>query len=222
MPKSEFKDIFLLSLLLLAGLLAFSFLFFAAGFSPAYTAEDELEKNANFSAPGSATLVYYYNYSGANESGYASFVFGRKTMNWKNGSGARGNCIPVLLEGSNLSTCISYDGLDGETNVRLSPPGFFFFSPWMLAISENFSWRAELRNGLTHEAISNFSAACTAVKTIMGRRACEVRVRESGAFGNNERTLWVDEKTRIVLKEEGLNYSVILVKAWFPLAQQAE
>ncbi len=218
MFKSELSRIFLLSLFLVLGLMALSFLLFSSGFNPAYVDEAPLPKNAEFAMRPGDGLAYGTDYM--NRTDTVAFVFGRKPVG---GNATRiifANCTLAVIQGSNESVCIAPDGRDGGDNRSLSSPDFFFFSPWMLALSPGFSWHAELQNSITREPISEFSVSYAGTGTIYGRAAYIVDVNETGFLGNSSRKIWVDQRERIMLKEEGNNYTIRLVQAPFALAQE--
>ncbi|VVB97961.1 Uncharacterised protein [uncultured archaeon] len=215
----SYKQILAISFLLVAGLFAFSFLMFTAGFKTSYFTEDKLAKNSEFKLRPGDALAYEFSY--LNATGTEAFLFGRQPLAGSNFTNpVYANCTLALLAGDNLSTCIYPDGTDGGGNQSLAGP-FFFFSPWMLALSDSFSWKSELRNSITNEPIENFSAAVNGNATFLGRDAYVVDVNESGALGEAAKRLWIDKKTRIVLREEGENYTAEIIRAPFPLQQQA-
>lgn len=218
MFKSEWEKLLAVSLLAVLAIFAFSFLFFTAGFKPTYFVEQGLEKNAEFSLRPGDTLVYEAKYNNRTER--ATFIFGRKALPGSNISRmVYDNCTLAAIQGANASTCIRGDGRDWDSNQTLSSPVFFFFSPWMLALSENFTWNASVRNGINGEPIQDFSARVGGTGSALGRSAYAVLVREEGIFGVWERKMWIDSKSRILLKEEGENYTVTLIQAPFPLQQ---
>lgn len=217
MADLSFGKILVISFLIVIGLFALSFLLFTSGFKPSYLTEGALAKNSGFALLPGDSLSYEVSYPDGN--GTESFLFGKKQLPSANLSKmAFANCTFVLLVGENLTTCIDSDGRDSEGNQSISPR-FFFFSPWMLALSPDFKWSAELRNSITGEAMENFSASAQGNETIFGRNAYIVDVNESGALGNTQKKVWVDMKNRIVLKETGENYSSRIIQAPFPLQQ---
>jgi hypothetical protein len=220
MADLTYGKILLISFLAVAALFAFSFLFFASGFKGAYFAELPLEKNSEFQLRPGDSLAYSLHYM--NESGTAAFAFGRKQIPGGNFTRpAYANCTLAAILGDNVSTCIYPDGRDGEGNQSLEQP-FFFFAPWMLALSENFSWSSEMRNSITNEPIEAFLIEAAGSGVVFGRDAYIVDVRQAGALGNTSSKLWIDKRNRILLKEEGQNYTVEIIRAPFPLQPQGE
>lgn len=220
--KSEFAKITGISFFIVFIIFAFSFIFFTFGFEPIYFEEENLEKNANFSILPGDLLVYEIKYG--NQTEKIVFVFGRKILSSNITKILYDNCTLAMIQSTNFSTCINADGRNGETNYTLFPPVFFFFSPWMLAISENFTWKARVYNNINHELIQNFSATVLGTEKILGRNAYIVMVNESGIFDTRDKKVWIDKDYRILLKEQGKNYSVVLIRASLPylFLQQAE
>lgn len=221
MLKSESSRILAISLAIVLLLFMASMAIFTSGFKPTVLMEQPLSKNAQFSPQPGDAISYFYN--GTNESGEISFAFGRQGQ--QNGNftvTSYANCTLALLSGANSTTCIGKDGRDGESNESLASADFMFFSPWMLALSENFSWKAQVLNGITREPLENFSVAYAGREQYLGRDAFVLDVMQEGVFGSVEKRVWVDSKTRILLKEEGKNYTLEITRAWFPLRPQAE
>lgn len=205
MEKSELPKIILVSFAIVFALFLGSFFLFTAGFEPTYVVEEPLPKNAAFALLPGDSLSYNLTY--LNESAEVTFLFGKTPSS---------NCTLVAVAGENLTTCVSQDGRDGEDNHSLAP-GFFFSSPWMLALSANFSWASVLMNTISREPVQSFHARVIGKEIHRGRSAYLVEAQEAGALGDYARKIWIDEKSRIILKEEGENYTIVLTRAHFPL-----
>lgn len=222
MPKSEFTKISALSLLAMALIFAFSFLFFTSGFEPLRADEQKLGKNSGFTMRPGDFLAYELKYGNFSEQ--TVFLFGRRVADASNLSQViYANCTLVWISGSNISTCINGDGTDiGGSNQTLFSTEFFFFSPWMLALAENFSWKARMLNSITGWQVESFSARLLRKEDFRGRNAYVLEVNETGPLANITKTVWVDTERRIILKEENENYAVEIIRAPFPLGQRAE
>ncbi len=205
-----------ISIGLVIALFIFSFFFFTANFKPVYYKEQILHKNKIFTPKPGDVLIYEYNI--LNESGNISFLFWRKVIENRNFTVIYANCTTVTIAGSNISTCINANGTDEESNQSLNS-GFFFFAPWMLALSDNFNWKSQVVNSISHEPLENFSVLYIKKTIFLGRDAYVAKVESNGIFGNIEKKIWIDVQNRIVLKEEGKNYTFKLIRAWFPLSE---
>lgn len=207
MLKSEFGKIFLLSFFIVAVVFALVFFIFTKNFKPIYIHEQLLTKNAEFSIKPGSLLTYESKYK--NESEIIVFTF------------YNANCTLTKIKGTNFSTCIGLDGRDEEGNISLSLP-FFFFAPWMLALSENFSWNAQIYNSMNNEQIGSFSAIVLNMSELKGRRAYVIEINNTNIWGHINKRVWIDEEKRIILREEGANYTIELIQTWIPLQPQVE
>ncbi len=221
MLKSETSRFFVLSAVILVSLLILSFYVFTAGFRPTYIAEQALNKNSNFTMKPGDHLVYFVKYGNSSET--IAFLFGKKPLEVKGLSKITyENCTFVVLRGANISTCIDSDGMDWEGNQSIYSQEFFFFSPWMLALSENFSWKAQTLNSITGKPVQQINVSVLGREKTMGREAFVVAMDEIGPFGSVSRKMWVDSERRVILREEGSGYVLTLIQARFPLQLQAE
>lgn len=222
MNKSIVSKLTIYSILVIVLILIFSYLIFAVNFKPIYVQEEKLQKNMEFALRPGDILVYKISYQ--NISKNISFIFGKKIKEISNFSEViYENCTNVVLYGTNLSTCIKPDGVDINTNTNgsLMSPIFFFFSPWMLALSKNFTtWETKTMNTLTNEIIQSSLIVLLGNETIKNRESYVISIKENNA--ETERRIWVDKKTRILLKETGQDYTIELVQSPFPLEQQAQ
>ncbi len=216
MFKSEPARIFAISILLVLGLFAVSFFLFASGASPVSIHEGKLAKNAQFSMRPGDHLSYEI--ISGNESEIITFLFGREPF--RNATIADleyADCTKVVIKGTNVSTCISPDGTDIGGNVSLASQAFFFFSPWMLALSPGFSWDVVIENSLTGAPIESVGVRVLGEEEIFGRSAYLAELRDDGIMGNYTKRMWIDKESRVLLKEEGKDYSIIIAQARFPL-----
>lgn len=210
----------LISVLLVFAIIAFSYFLFTKNFNPLSIKEETMHKNAAFSPRPGDSIAYNYTYG--NESELIIFLFGRKMLSTNNLSNpVFANCTLAAVSGINITTCVGQDGTDGTWNGSLSQP-FFFFSPWMLAVSENFSWNARMVNRIDGREIGNYSVKYVATDKFRGRSAYVFLISSWGVFGDYEKKVWVDVRNRVMLKEEGENYSIEIIRAYFPLQPQVE
>lgn len=213
MPRSEMLTNLAISLAVVLLLFLASFLILVPGFKPILNEEGVLRKNSQFS-PRSGDVISYSHAFG-NESETITFVFGRRIISPVNLSHpVFANCTVAAISGSNLTTCISPDGIDWNGNVSISPP-FFFFSPWMLAAAENFSWDSRALNSLSREEVGSVSVRYVGKEQFRGRASYVFLVNQSGIFGQGEKKVWVDATERVLLREEGENYSIEIVSGYF-------
>ncbi|MBU0586718.1 hypothetical protein KJ780_04335 [Candidatus Micrarchaeota archaeon] len=219
LSKSETFKIFLLSIAILFLVFLASFLFFFTGFNPTNFQEKPLEKNMDFPFRYGDFLTYSAEIG--NETGTVSFVFAPLILNVSEEGVVYGNCTKVAMRGTNYSTCIHPDGTDEGSNISIFTP-FFFFSPWMLALNENFTWSSNTVNSLSGETIAVFSVNVIGEENILGREAFIVQTLNSDFLRNSTSRIWVDKKLRIVLKAEEANSIVELIQAPFPLQHLEE
>lgn len=218
MLKSELLKMFAASLAFMLLILLMSFALFTMNFSPTYVEQDELNKNAAFSLKPGDALEYEIMHG--NEAYSASFVFGKKLESIINSKITYANCTLATVAGTNISVCINKDGTLDEGNAFQDR--FFFFSEWMLAIGENFSWNSKTLNSISRAPIEEFSVEYAGKDELYGRGAHVFIIHDSGFFGNATKKAWIDLEKRIVLKEEWENYTVEIIRAPFPLQQQGK
>ena len=122
-------------------------------------------------------------------------------------------------EGLQNSACINRQGnLEGDPfqlNSSLGNKSLLLFSPWMLAVSEDFSWQVQntISTGSANiDMPLNFRSF--GAKEVAGRRAYEISVRSD--FTPQLKYL-VDSEKRILILAEFTNASARLVQAPFPL-----
>jgi hypothetical protein len=131
-------------------------------------------------------------------------------------------CSGVMVaEKTDLGTgeiCILKNGFlpDSGINTNYGNQSILLFSPWMLAASENFSWRVDTvykSNGLEMSFPAYF--ASEGETEIAGRNAYEITVGE-GAGGSSAR-FFVDAEKRVLLYADLGNVTVKMVSAPFEL-----
>ncbi len=137
------------------------------------------------------------------------------------------SCSGVLViemaPASQSNACLSSSGntVSGEFPASDSNTGnqsMILFSPWMLAASENFSWRVEtVVNSLGIEARFPVGYKSGGTKEIAGRKAFEILVApEYGGSGQAAR-YYIDSEKRVLLFADFGNLTVRLTSAPFVL-----
>lgn len=161
--------------------------------------EAPLQKNAQLNlSPGSAfryTLVM--NQSWAN----ATYLIGQTD-----------NCTLIrMMESVNFSgVCLDSDGLEeGGSNATLMNPAIVMFQPWMLALSDGWTWNNTMYlsfNGDLKEVQQN-QYRVVRMENYSGIMAYVVELTTDD--GPPE-YMWVDAQRRILLKMTGEDYQILL------------
>ena len=134
----------------------------------------------------------------------------------------KGNGCTILEvdQGTNKSgVCIDKYGNDeSKSNVSLAKPFFYIFYPWMLAVNEDFNWQIYVFTHVpTKVPMSEVQFTTIKREQLFGRDAYKVLVMNKGRSSNQTISRWIDIEKRILLKEAGENYEVVLIEAPFPL-----
>jgi hypothetical protein len=135
------------------------------------------------------------------------------------------NC-PGILVAERTSNFASSECLSKTTGNAFNDPlqlnsstgnqSFLIFSPWMLAVSENFNWQAtSITSAAGVEMRFTTSLESLGKKEVAGREAYEITVT-SPALGSKS-TYFIDAEKRVLLSAESGNLTVRLVKAPFAL-----
>jgi hypothetical protein len=126
----------------------------------------------------------------------------------------------LLVESySQNSACVKESGNSADdsfrTDLSLGNQSFLLFSPWMLAVSDNFSWQvnATVSAGAAQLSLPILFAS-KGEKEIAGRRAFEISI--SSELGDSS-TAYIDAEKRVLLLADFGNASARLVSAPFPL-----
>lgn len=131
-----------------------------------------------------------------------------------------GNCTGLLLEEAENRTpiCLDRYGNDaGGNNVSLSPPVFYVFRPWMLAVADGWRWNVSGYLDFPGQRLDILDARFTTIgkEPFLGREAYRVQARYLSSNLTQEVTYWVDARKRILLKEESEGYSIELIASSF-------
>lgn len=164
--------------------------------------ESPIEKNAKVALKPGERYVYLYGFNETNLSSSIEFDI-------ENGV----NCTElVMVSGNSIkSVCIDEWGTDeSSSNETLSEPEIFFFSPWMLALRENWDWEVTTRISIGGQEKNVWTREYRVMRTDIyeGRNAYVV---ELTVDGDPYEYLWIDSEKRIILKAVGSSYVVKLV-----------
>lgn len=154
------------------------------------------------------TYVYEYN-------------VGKQAVNITFSLRTSGNCLQVVMaEMKNIPLpCIDNDGTDAsKSNVTLANPMVFFFKPWMLALTDGWDWEVITYSGLGGREIDRFEFKEVGMETYANRSVYLVQGKINDTVIV---TYKIDKEKRIVLAENGEDYSIKLITAPFPLTPQA-
>ena len=137
------------------------------------------------------------------------------------------NCPGLVLEEQGAySPCILDSGFYSNSSGYLGNPDFAFYSPWMLYLHENFSWKFNRTvtfypSNLTQKAQLLFEVANTT--EIFGREAFVVMASKISSpplfaddfFANS--TYFVDVQKRVLLAANSSNAQILIENAPFEL-----
>ncbi|MEM4554262.1 MAG: hypothetical protein QXT25_00225 [Candidatus Anstonellaceae archaeon] len=130
-------------------------------------------------------------------------------------SSCQGVVVQEVSQQSSSSFCILPNGTFVDSQESLNDGGIFFFSPWMLAASESFSWKTALvisSGSIRTEVPVKFNAVMA--NSTAGRRAFIIKIE----IEENPPILYhIDVEKRITLLIFSENFSVRLVQAPFEL-----
>lgn len=103
-----------------------------------------------------------------------------------------------------------------QRNSSTGNQSFLLFSPWMLAVSDNFSWQAASTTSAARVEM-RFTTSLKSIgkKEVAGRQAYEISVT-SPVLGSAS-NYFIDAEKRVLLSAESGNLSVRLIKAPFEL-----
>ena len=118
------------------------------------------------------------------------------------------DCFGVFIGNSYSHSCIKNDGTDqSNSNSSFSNIQIFFFKPWMLALTDNWTWVSSKYSREFNKTISNCSYKVIGNKEIYKRKAYIVEV----SCGKEKKTMIIDKEKRILLNEIGDKYKIALI-----------
>ena len=118
--------------------------------------------------------------------------------------------------------CLASDGSiignDTEnTNLMLGNSSTVLFNPWMLAVSDNFTWKVEqvFTAGASEISIPTYFTS-QGRKQVAGREAFQIGI-ENGVSTGTGSTMYIDSQKRVLLYADISNITIRLVSAPFAL-----
>ena len=123
----------------------------------------------------------------------------------------------IKLNESTKQPCLKQDGTDqNNSNITLSNPFILMFKPWMLAVKEGWIWKVELRSnyGPVNTTIERIEMRYTGTETYLNRTAYIVEITKNGNT-EDKITSWIDKEKRVLLKENGMAYTIEIKEAPF-------
>ena len=124
--------------------------------------------------------------------------------------GPSGQSSRCVLPSGNLA-----DEGFGSVNSGFGNLSVILFSPWMLAVSDNFSWQVNTTvSGAGVQIDMPLYMRSEGMKTVAGREAYEIAVQSEG---QPPATFYVDASKRVALLVQDGNSSAQLVSAPFAL-----
>jgi len=160
--------------------------------------EEKITKNKALAiAPGES---YTYTYIVGNESVNATYLIEEG-----------GGCTIINLQGTQASVCVDEAGNDRSGQNSTYPLPVMMFKPWMLAVDEYWKW-----NVSSHIVFEGFEKSVEAVRYSVVRKEYykdreSFVVRINSSLGE-EVWNWVDADKRILLREIGPGYELVLVE----------
>ncbi|MDO8340125.1 MAG: hypothetical protein Q7T16_05725 [Candidatus Burarchaeum sp.] len=143
--------------------------------------------------------------------------------------GLFGDCMGVRADAAAVEAAASSSVcINMETGaVRANELATDFFQPWMLSLSDNFSWRSTSR--ITYPPPIEFDDATLRTISALGReefrgrpafkvRSVSMRVINGETANILEADMWVDEEKRVLLGSESELFTIVLISAPFPLS----
>lgn len=158
--------------------------------------EDPLYKNKDLSFDSNQTLFYVY--TSQNMSTNMTYVVD-----------TRQGCTWMSREGYQPLSCIGRNGLDERnSNISLSDNSLFFFKPWMLAVNDSWKWHVEGCFEIDGEMDCDFDIYFKTIRIdfVDGKINYVVKI----IYGTSTIYQWIEEERRIVTKEIGPDYIIVL------------
>jgi len=159
----------------------------------------------------------YYEYEFSSPTGFQRIGYQVSKSSQCNGTLVSGG-----LSSQRVSACLSPSGnLAGDYpqfNSSLGNQSMPLFSPWMLAVSDNFSWQVNTSMSIASAKVSlPTTFRSLGKKIVAGRSAFEIVVESE--IGQPSR-YYVDAEKRVLLYADFGNVTAKLVSAPFPLGWQ--
>ncbi|MDO8554901.1 MAG: hypothetical protein Q7S22_08885 [Candidatus Micrarchaeota archaeon] len=172
--------------------------------SPSFTFEEaQIHKNSELKIGLKETYIYNYT---------ANNVTLPITFTTKPGPG----CVGIELRNTEnrTSVCLRKDGTDSsKSNVTILEPVIFMFRPWMLAVEENWQWKviSSVNAGNVVVSRGDIEFKTIGTENVSGRIAYKVETKS--LEDETTVTSWIDKEKRVILKEKGPGYEILLINA---------
>lgn len=136
-------------------------------------------------------------------------------------------CVGALIMDtlSGKEACVLPDGTDneGKTNASIGDGSFLLFSPWMLAVSDDFGWQLdESIKAQNVQTTVSLRFRSLGKKTIAGRDAYEIELHSAmdglRVSPASRQRLFIDSEKRVLLLAQLGDVSARLVSAPFALS----
>ena len=158
--------------------------------------EDPLYKNKELGFDSKETLFYVYTTQNLS----TNMTYEIQT---------RQGCVWMNREGYPALSCIGRYGTDETgSNITLSDNSLFFFKPWMLAVDDRWEWHVDGCFEINGEQDCSFGIDYKVIRVdfIDGKLNYVVKID----YGSSTVYQWIEEERRIVTKEMGPDYVIVL------------
>ena len=126
--------------------------------------------------------------------------------------------------GSSPLVCVNLSGADlydsNRQNLSLANGTVDIFSPWMLAATDGWVWKANLSaevSGIGLVSQTDVEFREIGREKSLGRDSHKIKITMRSENESMNFIAWVDDASRVLLREEGDAGSIELVRAPFPL-----
>lgn len=195
----DFKEVkiglLLFFILILAGILLIKIEPPAIGEEMTYL-EDPLYKNKELNFDSKQSLFYVY----TSQNLSTNMTYEIQAMQ---------GCIWMNRPGYPALSCIGKDGTDETgSNITLADNSLFFFKPWMLAVDGGWEWHVEGCFEINGERECGFGIDFRTIRVdfVDGKLNYVVKID----YGSSTIYQWIEEERRIVTKELGPDYVIVL------------
>jgi hypothetical protein len=140
------------------------------------------------------------------------------------GPGCHGTLVSETYGKDTMALCLGQDGMlansEGkrQENFGFGNQSIMLFSPWMLAVSENFSWSAgSTVSAAGAEIKSSVFFTSAGRRTTGGRETYAIELRADSPTSAPIMTMYIDAQKRVLVMAESGNSSIRLFSAPFQL-----
>ena len=162
--------------------------------------EDPLNKNKNFALLAGESYKYEY-------------TIGNLSVNttYKVTPGNGCTIISTKVENNMTYLCLNSQGNDiNGSNATYGEPDLLIFKPWMLALSENWTWKVNISANMGDRStqLLEVNYRVVRVEQYKGRKTYVVILDNSDS--SQITAMWIDDEKRILLKMSGAGYNIEL------------